>query len=133
MVARKAPTSTPVRTKIFALSKQSSVLFDIRSRTALLLHQEGGDPVPLLPLSPSASRVFLALLQAYPQYCSHQTLLAALYPAVQETPDLGWEQHVRPIRRALHRLAPVLQAFGLEVVALRRRGYLLAPSPNGRT
>jgi DNA-binding response OmpR family regulator len=109
------------------------VVLDVDSHTALLLNLNGEETAPLLrsfQLTPSAARVFLALLQAYPQHCSYQNLLAVLYPSSPESPSSAWDYHVRPIRRALVALAPVLRAFGLEVVALRRHGYLLASAPH---
>lgn len=109
------------------LPERTRVFLDLHSRTAILLNLDNGEPAPLLhsfQLTPSAARVFLALLQAYPQHCSYQTLLAV--PASQGEPSPVWEQHVRPIRRALVVLSPVLRAFGLDVIALRGHGYLLA-------
>ncbi len=126
---------TKIEAGIFALPEilpeRTQVLLDIRSCTAILLNQEREGSTPLLhfcQLTPSAARVFRALLKAYPQHCPYQTLFAALYPASLTTPSPVWEQYVRPIRRALRHLAPVLRAFGLEVVSLRGHGYLLAPA-----
>lgn len=137
---RKLPISVPAFTKIAAqefalpeiLSDGTRLLLDVYTRTVMLLRLEGGN-APLLyscQLTPSAARIFLALLQAYPQYCPYQDLFATLYPASQEAPsclcDQAWD--LRPIRRALVTLAPVLRAFGLEAVSLRGRGYVLAPA-----
>ena len=126
---------TRIGAGVFALPEifpeRTQVLLDLRSSTAILLNQESEGPTPLLhfcQLTPSAARVFLALLEAYPQHCPYQTLFSALYPAALDGPPPVWEHYVRPIRRALRHLAPVLRAFGLEVVALRGRGYLLAPA-----
>ncbi|HEU5379291.1 MAG TPA: hypothetical protein VFV38_28040 [Ktedonobacteraceae bacterium] len=129
------PTSKAAR--VFALPEilpeRVRVVLDVNSRMALLLNLDGEETTPLLhsfQLTPSAARVFLALLQAYPQHCSYQALLAVLYPSSPESPSSVWDHYVRPIRRALVALAPVLRAFGLEVVALRGRGYLLASAPH---
>ncbi len=111
------------------LPEQTRILLDSHSRTALLLHLDCGEAAPLLysfQLTPSAARIFLALLQTYPQYCPYPTLFAALYPAAQGESSQMWEQQVRPIRRALVALTPALRAFGLEAVALRGHGYVLA-------
>ncbi len=123
----------PKAAQVFALSEilseQTQIVLDVQARLAVLLKLDGGKTAPLVrsfQLTPSAARVFLALLEAYPQHCPYQTLFVALYPAPLDTSSPVWEQYVRPIRRALRHLAPVLRAFGLEVVALRGRGYLLA-------
>ncbi|HEU5383835.1 MAG TPA: hypothetical protein VFV38_51200 [Ktedonobacteraceae bacterium] len=113
------------------LPEQTQILLDTHARTAILLKLETEKSTPLLrtfQLTPSAARIFQALLQAYPQYCPYQTLLSALYPGSQEAFAPVWEQRVRPIRRALMALAPVLQSFGLGVVSLRGHGYLLTPA-----
>ncbi len=136
---KKASTLSPLpsqqATWVFALPEilpeHTRVVLDAHARTAILLRLDEKEPIPSVrsfPLTPSAARIFLALLQAYPQYCPYHTLFTALYPASQGEPSSVWEHTVRPIRRALVALAPVMRAFGLEVVALRGRGYLLAPA-----
>ena len=99
--------------RVFALPEilpeRVRVVLDVNSRMALLLNLDGEETAPLLhsfQLTPSAARVFLALLQAYPQHCSYQALLAVLYPSSPESPSSAWDHHVRPIRRALVALAP---------------------------
>jgi DNA-binding response OmpR family regulator len=116
------------------LPAHTRIVLDVEARLVLLLMFDEKEPVPLVrpfQLSSSAVRVFLALLQAYPQYCQYQTLFSALYPVTFDPPTPIWEHYVRPIRRALRYLTPVLQAFGLAVVALRGRGYLLTPCTRG--
>lgn len=84
---------------------------------------------PSYRLTPSAARVFLVLLQAYPDYCSYRSLFQALYPPGQEQHDHHiWQKDLilRPIRRALLALAPALRGLGLRVVSLRGQGYVLA-------
>ena len=136
---RKTSTLSPLpsqqATWVFALPEilpeHTRLLLDSHARTAILLHLDEKEPIPSVhsfPLTPSAARIFLALLQAYPQYCPYHTLFAALYPASLGEPSSVWEHTVRPIRRALVALAPVMRAFGLEVIALRGHGYLLAPA-----
>lgn len=112
------------------LPPASCLLLDLRTRTAIHLHLEQGILAPLVggcPLRPSASRVFLALLQAYPQYCSYQQLFTMLYASVEERHRPVWNPAIglRPVRRALSSLSPALQYFGLAVIALRTHGYLL--------
>lgn len=128
-----APEVIPKAAQVFALTEilpeQTQIVLDVQARLALLLKLDEGKTAPLVrsfQLTPSAARVFLALLEAYPQHCPYQTLFLVLYPAPLDTSSPVWEPYVRPIRRALRHLAPVLRAFGLEVVALRGRGYLLA-------
>jgi DNA-binding response OmpR family regulator len=133
-----AIVSSEARTRaaqVFALPEilpaHTRIVLDVQARLTLLLTLNEGEAAPLVrsfQLTPSATRVFLALLQAYPQHCPYQTLFSALYPASQEAPSAVWEHYVRPIRRALRHLSPILRAFGLEVVALRGHGYLLTPA-----
>ena len=80
-------------------------------------------------LTPSAARVLACMLRASPASCSYQALFAALYPLGSDAG--GWEPTLglRPIRRALRALAPVLRQLGLQVVALRGQGYLLVGAP----
>jgi hypothetical protein len=137
LMKRKTPSSVPAFTKMEAqefplpdiLPEHTRLLLDVHTRTVLLFHQDSQD-TPVLyscQLAPSAARIFLALLQAYPQHCPHQTLFTALYSASQEA-LYDQEYHLRSIRRALMALAPVLQALGLAAVSLRGRGYVLAPA-----
>lgn len=127
--------TTAQTAQVFALPeilpKHMRIVLDVQAHLALLIEPGEEKPVPwvrLFQLSPSAIRIFLALLQAYPQYCPYPTLVLALYPATEEAPAEEWEQYVRPIRRALRYLSPTLRDFGLEVVALRGHGYLLSAS-----
>lgn len=115
------------------LPECAQIHLDSQTRIASVLHlgQEGSAPLlSSCQLTPSSTKIFLALLQAYPQHCSHQTLFAALYPAIEEEDsclsDQAWS--LRPIRRALITLAPALRTFGLEAVSLRGRGYVLTPA-----
>ena len=117
--------------------EQRRLLVDVQACTALLLNLDNGPAGPSVMLvdsfhlTPSAGRVLLALLQAYPHHCPYQTLFAALYPASQapvSSRHVGWELHVRPLRRAIRTLGAMVQSCGIEVVALRERGYVLAPA-----
>lgn len=115
------------------LPEQTQLHLYMDTRIALLLHLYQEEPAPqvhVCQLTPSTLKIFLALLQASPQHCSYQTLFAALYPATQEAASSAYDPawSIRPIRRALGLLTPVLRTFGLEVVALRGRGYVLAPA-----
>lgn len=113
------------------LPERTWILLDTHARMVIFLKLDSKEATPLFrafPLTPSATRVFLALLRSYPQCCPYQTLLCALYPASQEEHAPAWEHHVRPIRRALVALAPVLQTLGLDAIALRGHGYMLVPA-----
>lgn len=113
------------------------LLLDLSARTVVLLHLGEGESVSLLrsqSLTPSGAKVLLALLQAYPKHCGFERLFACLdLPQPEEEGMYGgghgtdWEMVVRPIRRAIATLPPVLAAFGLQLHSLRNKGYLLAP------
>jgi hypothetical protein len=109
------------------------LLLDPVTHTAILLAVEGSDAAPMFSsfqLTPSATTVFLMLLQAYPHYCSYQSLFHSLYPPTlaQDERDQVWERKlaIPPIRRALKALLPALRSFGLQVISLRGQGYVLA-------
>jgi len=124
-----APQTTQVFVLPEVLPAHRRIVLNIHAHVAVLIELDGEQSAPLVrsfPLSPSASRIFLALLQAYPQHCPYPTLFLALYLASQEALSEGWEQYVRPIRRALRYLTPVMRSFGLQVIALREHGYLLS-------
>lgn len=108
------------------------LLLDVETHTAILLSLEGSDAVPMFrsyQLTPSAATVFLTLLQAYPQYCSYQSLFRSLYPSTpaQDAGERVWEKDlaVPPVRRALKALLPALRSLGLQVISLRSQGYVL--------
>src|SRR5579885_1388497 len=109
------------------------LLLDPETHTAIVLTIEGSDAVPMVrsfSLPPSATRVFLTLLQAYPHYSSFQSLFRSLYPSssAQDRQEPAWERalSVTPVRRALKALLPMLRSLGWQVVSLRGQGYVLA-------
>lgn len=115
------------------LPTDRKLLLDRETRTALLIAVEGSDAVPAVRsflLTPSSTTVFFALLQAYPQYCSYQSLFRArsASTAAQNQQSWNWDKAfaVPPIRRALKTLLPTLRSLGLQVVSLRGQGYVLA-------
>ncbi|HVU69678.1 MAG TPA: hypothetical protein VHD63_21270 [Ktedonobacteraceae bacterium] len=112
------------------------------STTRMWLDPHGGiaflwrdePPAPVLlscHLTPSGVRVLSVLLHAYPQSCSFEQLFRGLYPTGAE-PMGSWNPQVglRPIRRAIWSLLPPMRAFGLTIVSLRNRGYLLTALEN---
>lgn len=120
--------------QIFALPallpEDARVLLDPSTCLMLVLRTRQEEMVGIelvAPLAPSAFRVLLALCQAAPHPCSYGTLFAALYPAQEGEPEPPWNPAVglRPLRRALALLLPLLPACDLQVVALRGRGYML--------
>jgi hypothetical protein len=87
-------------------------------------------PAPVLlscHLTPSGVRVLAVLLQAYPQSCSFEQLFEGLYATGGSESPGEWSPQVglRPIRRAIWSLLPAMRAFGLAIVSVRKRGYLL--------
>lgn len=111
------------------------LFLDLSTRTVVLLRFGKGESVLLLrsqKLTPSGIIIFLALLQAYPKHCTFEKLFACLdlpQPLMGMTHGskhgANWELVVRPVRRAIAVLTPVLPAFGLQTTSLRNKGYLL--------
>ncbi len=107
---------------------------DVETSTALFLSLQSGEAFPQIrsvSLTPASTRLFLALLQAYPWPCSYQSLYRVLYPSPKRTDDDDWWEQVKDfalptIRRALRKLAPALRTGGVQAIALRGQGYLLA-------
>lgn len=79
--------------------------------------------------SPNGMRVLVPLLTAHPDYCSYETLLAALFslPLDEARRQLREIREValRSIRRAIGSLTDGLHAFGLRVRSVRSTGYLV--------
>lgn len=135
------PTSLPsssglTHTHIFAsplYPAHVQLLLDFNARTAVLLRMGEGESLSLLHsqlFTSTGMRVFLALLQAYPQHCEFEHLFTCLdlpQPAPGDGQRHGseWEMTIRPVRRVIAALSSLLPAFGLHIVSLRNRGYLL--------
>lgn len=119
------------------LPHDARLLLDTQTNTAILLRFEGralASTHRSCQLTPSATRIFLCLLQAYPAFCSYRSLFLTLYPLPKARDgERLWQRELalRPIRRALVALLPALRSFGLQVVALRGQGYLLAAADSG--
>lgn len=111
------------------------LLLDLSTRTAVLLYVGKGESVLLLrsqQLTFSGAKVLLAILQAYPKHCDFEKLFACLdlpQPRIETMYGNGhgtdWELAIRPVRRAIATLTPILPAFGLQMISLRNKGYLL--------
>src|ERR1700730_18599073 len=87
----------------------------------LLAYAEGGGMrlVNLYQFSPNGMRVLIPLLQAYPDYCPHDVLLASLFDISLQTCrkllQESWQTAMRPLRRALSSIRDGLLEFGLKV------------------
>ncbi len=101
--------------------------------TAILLCNEvsGRARVVTQQFSPNGIRVLIPLLQAYPDYCPYDVLLASLFPLSLEEGrkhlQEAWAATIRPVRRAIGSIMPGLAAFGLKAYSLRGLGYVLQP------
>ena len=101
-------------------------------RSATLLSHAPDDDAHIVAqqhFSPNGMRVLIPLLQAYPQYCPYEVLLARLFLL---TPDdarrqlqEAWDMAIRPVRRAIGGLVAGLRAIGLRVRNIRGAGYLV--------
>jgi hypothetical protein len=83
--------------------------------------------------SPNGMRVLIPLLQAYPNYCPYETLLAALFSltldeARRQLREIR-EIALRSVRRAIGSLVTGLRAFGLHVRSVRSTAIWWKPSP----
>jgi hypothetical protein len=79
--------------------------------------------------TPNGMRVLVPLLQAYPQHCDYEALIASLYaftlPEARQLLRDSWEIALRPVRRAIGGLMDGLRALGLHVRSVRGAGYVL--------
>jgi hypothetical protein len=100
---------------------------------SLLTYEAGAGPrqLNLFQFSPNGMRVLIPLLQAYPDHCSHDVLLASLFDISLETcHELMQESRqptMRPLRRAISSIRDGLREFGLTVWPVRGEGYMLKP------
>jgi hypothetical protein len=87
-------------------------------------------------LTPTAWRLLMTLIDAYPGYASYAHLLAVLTSsseqmcqkrlhAARASGSLAVKHVLRPLRKVLTSLHPKLQHVGLRVVAVQARGYVL--------
>jgi hypothetical protein len=101
-------------------------------RIVILLYEEPGDGVRSVReqvFTPSAIRILIPLLQAYPLSCTYESLLRYLYPipveAVRKQLQEARETTMRPLRRAISTMKAHLHPFGLQVTSLRNTAYVL--------
>jgi hypothetical protein len=114
------------------LPANHTLVLNTSMRTAILLHSEGSGEVHIVQqqhFSPNGMCVLVPLLQAYPQYCPYEVLLASLFPlsleACRKQLREAWEMALRPVRRAMSSIMAGLHAFGLRVRSIRSGGYLI--------
>ena len=114
------------------LPEDHTLIVNLSIRTATLVQYETSGRTPNVTqhvFSRNGIRVFVPLLQAYPDYCPYDVLLASLFPiSIDQSRTLlqeKWEAAVRPVSRAIGGIVTGLQSFGLEVISLRGLGYLL--------
>ena len=79
--------------------------------------------------SPNGMRVLIPLLQAYPDYCPYEVLLASLCSfsldeARRQLQNM-WVIAIRQVRRAINSLKAGLAALGLRVRTILHAGYLV--------
>lgn len=102
----------------------------IRTATLFSYTPEGeAQIVAQQQFSPNGMRVLVPLLQMYPNYCTYETLLAALFSLTLDEARLQLREireiALRSVRRAIGSLATGLRAFGLRVRSVRSTGYLV--------
>jgi len=114
------------------LPDNQKLVINSSARTAILLAQTSqgeADIVTVQQFSPNGMRVLVPLLQAYPNYCPYEALLAALFSltideARRQLREIR-EIALRSVRRAIGSLVTGLRAFGLRVRSVRSTGYLV--------
>jgi hypothetical protein len=129
----RAPQEELLRLPLAGLLPANQTLVLNRSmRTATLLASSPEGEAQMLTqqrFTPNGMRVLLPLLEAYPQYCPYEVLVANLFslPIEQARTLLhdSWEVTLRPVRRAIGSTMPGLRALGLSVRSLHKAGYVL--------
>ncbi|GAC1369303.1 MAG: hypothetical protein NVSMB44_36090 [Ktedonobacteraceae bacterium] len=114
------------------LPENQKLVINPSARTAILLAQTAqgeADIVTEQQFSPNGMRVLVQLLQAHPNYCPYEALLAALFSltldeARRQLREMR-EIALRSVRRAIGSLVTGLRAFGLRVRSVRSTGYLV--------
>ncbi len=100
-------------------------------RIVILFYEEPGEGVRSREqvFTPSAMRILIPLLQAYPHSCPYEILLTHLYPMpveeVRKQLQEARETTMRPLRRAISTIRADLHPFGLKVTSLRNSAYTL--------
>ena len=118
--------------------------------TLVLIAQDTAEPYPRLvaeqQFTSSELSLVLPLLNAHPNYCPYEILLASFDHRVitqaaiercrerlREALEEGqWDYTMRPVRNVLSRTRLKLRSFGIEVNAILEIGYCLLPLPARR-
>jgi hypothetical protein len=118
------------------LPDNQKLVINPTARTAILFAQTSpgeADVVTVQQFSPNGMRVLIPLLQAYPNYCPYETLLAHLFSLSLDEARRQLREIrkivLRSVRRAIGSLATALGAFGLRVRSVRDTGYLVEAIP----
>jgi hypothetical protein len=114
------------------LPVNQTLVVNLSMRTAILLVSPAEGEAQVLSqqrFTPNGMRVLVPLLQAYPQHCDYEALIASLYsftlPEARQQLRDSWEIALRPVRRAISGLMDGLRALGLHVRSVRGAGYVL--------
>ena len=114
------------------LRENQNLVLNPAIRTALLFYNEPNGEARVVTehqFSPSGMCVLIPLLQAYPNYCPYEVLLAHLYPISVEAGRTqlqeARETTIRPVRRAIGTIMDGLHQFGLRACSIRSLGDVL--------
>lgn len=128
-------------TRIYHLSPQGllpagqTLVINLETRTISLL-SDGPTLLVEQQLSANEMRLLVPILDYFPHYCSYEVLLSHLSTNVVTTASIercrqrlqeaqvcgGWEQELRPVRRALSSLRNKLDRLDLGISNVRERG-----------
>lgn len=114
--------------RLFATNQTLVVNPAIRTVTLISSSADGeAQIIAQQQFSPNGMRVLIPLLQAYPDYCPYEVLLAnlcslSLDEARRQLQDM-WVIAIRQVRRAINSLKAGLAALGLRVRTLLNAGY----------
>lgn len=122
--------------RLEGLLPQNCILALNRTTRTVSLLTEGPEQLMEQQLSTAEMCLMLPMVEAFPQYCPYEVLLAAVLTTtvtsasidrsrhyLQEALTCGtWQQEIRPVRRALSSLRSKLHHFGLEISTIRQQG-----------
>ena len=131
-------------TRISHLSPQGllptgqTLAINLETRTISLL-SEGPTLIVEQQLSANEMRLFVPILEYFPHYCPYEVLLSYLSAKVVTEASIercrqrlqeaqacgGWQQELRPVRRALSSLRNKLYRLNLGISNVRERGSSL--------
>jgi len=117
------------------LSENQQLAINVKKRILSLL-AEGPVLLEQQQLTDNEMRVFMPILESFPQSCPYEVLLSSLSSATVDSASSTlwqrrlkeaqksrtWHQELRPLRRALSSLRGKLHFFGLAIATARERG-----------